>query len=171
MPDFRRYYLPNALVFITTVIQDRRPVFGDDADAESLLDTMRAVQTLHPFHLLAYVVLPEHLHLLMQTGAATNFSRVMHSIKRNYTLNYKKSHGIRGQLELWQSRFWDHVIRDDDDLARHMDYIHYNPVKHGYSASPLDWEFSTYRFWWERGYYPQEWGMQVPASIRDLEVE
>jgi len=171
VPNFRRYYVPNALVFITTVVRDRQLLFGDSSNVESLLDTMRAVQALHPFHLLAYVVLPEHLHLLMQTGASTNFSRVIHSIKRNYTLNYKRSRGISGPLLLWQSRFWDHVIRDEDDLARHMDYIHYNPVKHGCAASPLDWKYSTYRFWLERGCYPKEWGVQVPASIEGMVFE
>ncbi|MGD2104193.1 MAG: hypothetical protein PVJ55_03630 [Anaerolineae bacterium] len=73
-----------------------------------------------------------------------DFSKVLHGGKRNYTLNYKEAHGITTSLCLWQSRFWDHIIRDESDLNCHFDYTHWNPVKHGYVARPESWAQSTF---------------------------
>ncbi len=171
MPNFRRYYLPDAIVFITAVLRDRRPLFADEANVLLLFDTMRAVQKVHGFHLLAYVILPDHLHWLMQTEPTTNFSIVMKSIKWNYTRNYKVAQGIRDQCVLWQSRFWDHVIRDEADLARHMDYIHYNPVKHGHVSAPTAWPHSTLDHWTRLGYYPADWGSELADDARRMELE
>jgi putative transposase len=67
-------------------------------------------------------------------------------------------YGPRREIGLWQRRFWEHAIRDDDDLARHIDYIHWNPVKHGVVARVADWPFSTFHRCVERGLYPVEWG-------------
>ncbi len=101
-----------------------------------------------------------------------NFSTVLHSIKRNYTLNFKKAHGITEPIALWQERFWDHIIRDEHDLNNHFDYIHWNPVKHGYVQRPEDWSHSTYKYWLKRGYYELGWGYgEEPASIRGMNLE
>jgi len=100
------------------------------------------------------------------------FSTVLHSVKRNYTLNFKSEHGITGSFSLWQSRFWDHIIRDENDLNKHFDYIHWNPVKHNYVRCPNDWAHSTYRHWLRRGYYDPGWGCdEKPAGIADMDVE
>ena len=133
MPHFRRYYIPNAIVFITVVTHDRRPYLARKDDLALFWQTLRHIQGIHPYHLLAYVILPEHFHWLLRVQDENgDFSTVMHSVKRNFTLNYKRAHQITTSFQLWQPRFWDHMIRDEHDLERHMDYIHYNPVKHGY---------------------------------------
>ena len=148
MPNFRRYYIPNAIVFITAVTHRRQPYLAHEDDLALFWQTLRRVQTLHPFHLLAYVTLPEHFHwLLWVQDKNGDFSKVLQSVKRNYALNYKRAHEITAPLKLWQARFWDHVIRDERDLERHVDYIHYNPVKHGYVQRPEDWAQSTYGHW------------------------
>jgi putative transposase len=91
----------------------------------------------------------------MQTPEQTpDFSTIVHSFKRNFTLEYKKSLKAQDALALWQPRFWDHVIRDAPDLERHTNYIHYNPVKHGVAKDIDDIKRCTYRFWDEKGYYP-----------------
>lgn len=171
MPNFRRYYIPNALVFITNVLRDRRPLFADPQNVELLFSTMRTVQQLHLFHLLACAIMPDHVHLMMFTEAPITFSTVMQSIKTTYTKNYKAAQGIAQPLSLWQSRFWDHVIRDEDDLARHIDYIHYNPVKHALTLAPGDWPYSTFTYWLERGFYTADWGRQEPTSIERMHPE
>jgi len=161
MPNFRRYYIRDAIVFITCVTRDRIPYLEPHDNLELFWETMRRVQTMHPFRLLAYVILPDHFHWLMRVGDPSgNFSTVLHSVKRNFTLNFKKAHGITSPLSLWQDRFWDHVIRDEQDLNNHFDYIHWNPVKHGYVERPEDWAQSTYLFWVERGYYEPGWDWQ-----------
>jgi len=77
----------------------------------------------------------------------------LHSIKTNFTREYKQHRKITGNLNLWQKRFWDHVIRDETDLENHLDYIHYNPVKHGYVKEMNSWEASSYDLWDDRGFY------------------
>jgi putative transposase len=122
MPNFRRYYVPNAIVFITAVTKDRIPYLNLEDDLSLFWQTLRRVQEIHPFNLLAHVTLPEHLHwLLWVRDPSENFSTVLHSIKRNFTINFKRAHGITSPFQLWQDRFWDHVIRNGRDLERHFD--------------------------------------------------
>ena len=173
MPNFRRYYIPNSIVFITAVTNGRIPYLDGERNLSLFWETMRHTQQRHPFHLLAYVILPEHFHWLLRVeDPSGNSSPILHSVKRNYTLNFKRAHGLTTPLQLWQARFWDHVIRDDRDLERHFDYVHYNPVKHGYVTKPEDWSESTYSHWLERGYYTIGWGHDcVPDSIAEMEYE
>ena len=173
MPNFRRFYVPNSIVFITGVTRDRIPYLGTEENIKLFWETLRRVQAIHPFHLLAYVILPDHFHWLMRVeDESGNFSTVLHSIKRNYTLNFKKAYNITKPLHLWQRRFWDHVIRNERDLNAHFDYIHWNPVKHGYVQRPEDWAHSTYMHWLERGYYEPGWGYGgEPSSIVELDLE
>lgn len=173
MPDYRRYYIPNAIVFITCVTRDRLPFLHDERNVQLLLETMRRVQEIHPFHLLAYVFLPDHFHWLMLVDPGCDtFSTILHSVKRNFTLNYKKAHQIDTAFNAWQDRFWDHIVRDDQDFKNHFDYIHWNPVKHGLTMRPEDWAHSTYRHWLERGYYETGWGGTAePDNTREMNLE
>jgi putative transposase len=171
VPNFKRYYIPNALVFITTVTLNRTAIFAVSENAQLLLKTMQDARQVHPYHLLSYVILPDHVHMIMQASPEATFSGIMSAIKMHFTKNYKAMHDIQHPLTLWQGRFWDHIIRDDLDLARHMDYIHYNPVKHGYAAAPGDWAHSTFRYWSDKGCYLPDWGAQEPDNIRGMSCE
>lgn len=143
----RRYYIPNPIVFITQVVDRRMPVFAHPPFVEQLRTTLRKVQELHPFHILGYVFLPDHLHLLIRPTGESNFSQIMHSCKRNFTLDYKKLIGVSGRMKFWQKGFWDHIIRDAHDFERHLDYIHYNPMRHSFVDKPEDWPHSSYPHW------------------------
>jgi putative transposase len=165
LPNIHRYYVPDAIVFITQVVAHRTPVFGDADHVRLLRDVLRQVKAFHPFAMLAYVFLPDHFHLLLRPTATGNFSAIMHSLKRNFTQLYKECHGIAGPLQFWQKGFWDHVIRDEDDLARHLDYIHYNPARHGLAARPEDWPDSSYPVWQARNVYPPCWGWSLPETL------
>jgi putative transposase len=173
MTDISRYYIPNAIVFITSVTNDRYQYLRTDEDVNLFLNTVRKVKEYHPFELLSYVIMPDHFHWLMRTDDSQgNFSIIMHSIKRNFTLNYKHSHNIESPLKLWQTRFWDHVIRDEHDLSVHFDYIHWNPIKHSYVKQPNEWKYSSFNHWYQRGYYSAEWGIKnEPSNIRLMDFE
>ena len=164
--NFRRYYTPNAIIFITQVVQNRIPIFANETHLNLLRSTLHRVKALHPFSMLGYVFLPDHLHLLIKPTGNSNFSQIMHSLKPNFTKAYKQTIGVTGDMKLWQKRFWEHTIRDELDFERHLDYIHYNPVKHGLVASPEDWEHSSFVAWKERGVYPDGWGWSMPPSIQ-----
>ena len=154
-------------MFITQVVQDRKPVFQDPRNITLLYEILRNVQHLHPFSLIGHVILPEHFHLVFQPTGEDTFSDIMHSLKPNFTKEYKKLLGISPSepLKLWQKRFWDHVIRDDTDLENHLHYMHFNPVKHGYAKEAREWRNSTYIEWEERGLYPSSFKWDEPDDM------
>jgi putative transposase len=158
MPNFRRFYVVDSIVFITCVTFERNHHLEYRQDLDIFWQTLRNAQKIHPFHLLAYVVLPDHFHWHLQVkDSRVTFSDVMHCFKRNFTKNFKKAHDIRGNVHLWQERFWDHIIRNELDLERHFDYIHWNPVKHQYVFTPGEWPESSLHYWIRKGYYPASW--------------
>ena len=171
MPNFRRYYVPDAIYFIVAVTKDRRDIFADAFHIDLLFEVMRQVCRRKPFGLLAYSVIPDHINLLLKPEGKSNISRIMLSIKRSFTLRFKELHSIKESLSLWQSRFWDHIIRGEEDLRRHFHYIHYNPVKHGLVSRPEDYSHSSYQQWLEKGYYEIGWGHVEPAGIKDMAFE
>ncbi len=166
--NFRRYYVPGSTVFITQVVEGRVPAFSDAALVALLRATLHTVKQLHPFTLAAYAFMPDHVHLLFSPAAGGNFSQIMHSLKPNFTKAYKQKVGLSGSLKFWQRRFWDHVIRDEMDFARHLDYVHYNPVKHGLVARPEDWPHTSFTVWKARGAYPEGWGQVRPDTATAL---
>ena len=170
--NYHRYYIPNSIIFITQVVQDRYPGFKEEEKFELLRETLRQVKELHPFVMLGYVLLPDHFHLLIRPTGDSNFSQIMHSLKPNFTKAYKKSVNISGRMKFWQKRFYDHIIRDETDLHHHLDYIHYNPVKHGLVTKPEDWQYSSFLAWKQRGAYPDQWGWDIaPQTIQGMNLE
>jgi putative transposase len=167
--NVKRYYIPNAIVFITQVVDRRTPVFRDAQYVELLRTILNNVKEIHPFVTLGYVFLYDHFHLLIRPTGASTFSDILHSLKPNFTKEYKKLIGVDGSMRFWQKSFWDHIIRDEVDFQRHLDYIHYNPVRHGLVEKPEDWLHSSFRHWQERDAYPTHWGWSLPASIAEYE--
>ena len=167
----RRLYMPNALYFIVATVQGRRPIFASESNVELLRETMRRVKEIHPFTMRAFVFLPEHLHLLIQVLEPTTISEVLHSIQRNFTLNYKRAHSITRETHIWQRGFWDHAIRDEQDWEGHFHYIHYNPVKHGYVERPEEYAHCSYSEYVKRGWYEIGWGHVEPPELKGLEFE
>lgn len=167
--NIRRYYVPNSIVFITQVVDGRVPVFASEQHLTLLRAILREAKVRYPFLMLAYVFFPEHFHLLIKPAEGVTHSDIMHSIKPNFTKQYKKSIGITGSMRFWQPRYWDHVIRDEDDFERHIHYIHYNPVKHGYVRKPEDWPNSSFLDWKQKGYYPEQWGWSLPTVLLDFD--
>jgi len=99
-------------------------------------------------------------------------SKIMQSLKLRFTYRYKKNSGIRSNVSLWQRRFWDHIVKDQEDFNRHLDYIHYNPVKHGYVVRPIDYSFSSFPEYVERGVYGPGWGEEAePMYLSKTEWE
>lgn len=169
--NFRRYYVPNATVFITNVVHLREPIFRNPSHMELLRTVLREAKKFHPFDMTAYTFLPEHQHIMFKPTGASNFSQIMQSFKTNFTKEYKAIIGISGPMKFWQKRFRDHIIRDDEDFRCHLDYIHYNPVKHGLVTKPEDWPHSSFSWWKAQGAYPNHWGWTLPNTLADLDLE
>lgn len=167
----RRWYVPDAVYFITVVTQNRQRIFANNANIHVLRDTMHKAKAYHPFKMRAYAFMADHVHLLIYVPETTNISALMHSIQRNFTVNYKKAHGIEASTHIWQRGFWDHVIRDEVDYANHVDYIHYNPVKHGYGQCPWDYPHTSFREYVKMGWYEPHWGTDVLERLDKFDFE
>jgi putative transposase len=178
MSAYRRRMIPGETYFFTLVTFGRRRIFESEQAVRILGDSLRFVRNDAPFRTTAMVVLPDHLHCIwsLPRGDA-DFSTRWKRIKREFTIRWIAVGGhcpdasvsterrARGKRGVWQRRFWEHVVRDEQDLERLCEYIHYNPVKHGYSARPLDWPWSTFPRFVASGDYPPDWGRTVPTSI------
>jgi putative transposase len=137
---------------------------------EQLKIAINKVKKTYPFSLNAMVVLPDHLHCLWKLPEKdNNFSMRWRLIKRYFSMEVDASVNHRKEKEVWQRRFWEHTIRDVNDWQKHMDYIHYNPVKHGLARMPLDWQHSSFNYWVGRGLYEENWGSMESLMFAGLE--
>jgi putative transposase len=124
-----------------------------------------------PFEIDAVVVLPEHLHAMWtlppgDADFATRWKLIKSEFSRSCpaSATLSRSQAAKGERGIWQRRYFEHLIRDDNDYARHADYIHYNPVKHGWVRSSAEWPYSTFHSFVERGIYSADWGSDVRPS-------
>jgi putative transposase len=172
MSDYRRCYFPGGCYFFTVVTSRRPPLFGRPERVELLREAIRDVKRRRPFEIQAMVVLPDHLHAVWQIpGGDADFSRRWRDIKHHVSSRIDAPVNRRGEKEIWQRRFWEHAIRDEDDWRRHIDYIHYNPVKHGLARAAREWPYSSFPRVVAEGWYPPEWGGKEPADLRDSVLE
>ncbi len=164
MPNYRRVRVGCGTWFFTVVTAHRRHVLASSASMEALRGSIAEVQRDQPFVIDAWVVLPDHMHAIW-TLQDSDFSRRWARIKRGFTRRCGLPHvSLRGSdAGIWQRRFWEHLVRDDDDFARHMDYVHYNPVKHGHVARVIDWPWSTFHRCVRRGPNTPDWGEREPV--------
>lgn len=172
MPNYRRASIAGATYFFTVVAYRRQRILCDDAVRFALRTAIAATRADRPFDILAWVLLPDHLHCIwtLPDGDA-DFATRWSMIKRRVSLACRISHRQTELLTaskrkhrestLWQRRYWEHQIKDEADLARHVDYIHYNPVRHGLVARPADWPYSTLHRDIARGIYPLHWGEDI----------
>ncbi len=173
MPDYRRHYQPNSFVFITSVTANRFPYFNQAQNITLFFDTLVSVQKYYSFELFAHVLMPDHFHWILKLPENfTNFSKIIHCFKRNFTLNYKIANHIQSPFTFWQKRFWDHVIRDERDLQNHIDYIHWNPVKHNLVDEPEQYAYSSFGKFIQSGFYSKGCGLKdIPTNIKLMDYE
>ena len=172
MKDVRRYYISGACYFFTVVTYQRRPLFCSPIEINRLREAFKYTMQKYPFHVQGIVILPDHLHCLWRLPHGdANFSIRWRTIKHRFSISTAAKANYRREKEVWQRRFWDHVIRDESDWQRHLDYIHYNPVKHGYVNKALDWPYSSFRRYVSKELYQPDWGSILPDSIKDVDYE
>lgn len=149
MVDYRRYRIPGTWVYFTHVLHDRRRQLLTE-HIDLLREAYRTVQARWPFHTVAFVVLPDHLHCIWSLPAAdTDHCGRWRMIKSRFTRLLRMrgvAVGTRGHGErcVWQRRYWEHTLRSEHDLRTHIEYIHGNPLKHGLAVHPADWPYSSF---------------------------
>ena len=172
MTEYRRAYAPGATWFFTVNLAQRKNNRLLMERFDVLRDAFTHVRARYPYRTDALVVLPDHLHCLWTLPPGdTDFSTRWGLIKARFSRGIEKgerrsqSRLARGERGLWQRRFWEHVIRDQEDFNRHADYIHWNPVKHGWVRCVSAWPNSTFHDYVKRGVYPANWGGDGTAGV------
>ena len=174
MPDYRRYRIPGGCYFFTVNLLDRnQSLLVNQIDL--LRESVKIVKQKHPFHIDAWVVLPDHLHCIWTLPPGdSDFSKRWKAIKTHFSKHiplteWRSTVRIkRDERGIWQRRFWEHAIRNDEDYAAHIDYIHFNPVKHGWVGRVVDWPYSTFHRFVDNGVVALDW---AGGSKMDMDVE
>lgn len=171
MPEYRRIKTKGGTYFFTVNTHLRRPILTTESFRQALRDGInRARQTL-PFKIEAWVLLPDHLHAIWTLpmndhNYSSRWAIIKRQVSKNCPAQFDSSAQIsnsrlkRQESGIWQRRYWEHQIRDDLDFERHMDYLHLNPVKHGYVRKVIDWQFSSFHRLVAQGVYPSHWGAE-----------
>lgn len=161
---YRRTLTPGGTYFFTVNLASRRETLLTD-HIDCLRESVHKVRLAHPFEIVAWVVLPDHMHAIWELPPDdSDFSMRWNQIKGGFSNrppkieNIPASRARKRERGVWQHRFWEHLIRDEDDLARHIDYVHYNPVRHGYVRQVGDWPFSSFHRFMRWGWLPKDWG-------------
>jgi putative transposase len=164
MTEYRRAYAPGASWFFTANLAERNNNDLLLRRIDDLRGAFRYVKQKHPFRLDAVVVLPDHLHCIWTLPPGdTNFSMRWNLLKGRFSRSIDKGERVsqsrqkRRERGLWQRRFWEHLLRDQADFNQHIDYIHWNPVKHGWVEHVADWPHSSFHDYVARGVYAENW--------------
>ncbi len=180
MPEYRRYFLEGGTFFFTVVTDGRRPILTGNHGL--LRRSIQECRAKFPFTIDAMVLLPEHLHAIWTLPVGDDeYPKRWAKIKRGFTESWLAMGGreravTRGRSRkryrgVWQPRYWEHAIRNETDFLRHMDYIHYNPVKHGHVQCPHSWPCSSFHRLVREGVYEPDWGCicgQSPQGEMDF---
>lgn len=165
MPDYRRNYVLGGSFFFTVNLLERYPNELLTKHMALLREAVRLVRADYPLQIDAWVVLPDHMHCVwsLPPGDA-DYTLRWRLIKAAFSKRLPKTERrsrvrvARGERGIWQRRFWEHTLRDERDYAAHVDYVHFNPVKHGYVRAVADWPHSTFHRYVAQGTYPADWG-------------
>lgn len=189
--NYRRLFIPESYVFITVVTYNRKPILIPNISL--LRQALKNTKKNYPFEIFAIVVLPNHFHILIKPKNILEYPKIISSIKHSFSRNintvgqvcptykcinfnndqntYTKATYDRNKL-IWQRRYYEHTIRDEDDLNKHLDYIHYNPVKHGYVQNVKNWKLSSFNKFVKLGNYDLSWGSTEDIKhIQDLDYD
>jgi putative transposase len=171
MPQYIRARLKGSIFFFTVVLADRRSNLLTD-EIDRFRHSYRVIQQDYPFETIAICVLPDHLHALWampedDADFSKRWSLIKSGFSRGLSPSYSRSASKISKREkgIWQRRYWEHAIRDEADFERHVDYIHFNPVKHGCVTRVADWPHSSFHRYVERGLLAADWG----GDMRDIQ--
>ena len=170
MPNYRRNRVPGGTFFFTVNLRDRMSdLLTTRIDA--LREAVRQTRDRAPFHIDAWVILPDHMHFVWSLPEGdSDFPGRWQAIKAAFSKSLPfdgsptPDMARRGYRGIWQRGYWEHTIRDDRDYAAHLDYTHFNPVRHGFVADPAEWPYSSFRRCVSRGLYPAGWGREKPCN-------
>jgi putative transposase len=176
MPNYRRRHVTGGTYFFTLVTENRHRILCTDLARPILRKAVADCARKHPFDLVAMVLLQDHLHAMWTLPKDDcDYPGRWARIKAQFTREWLNCGGqehersasrlLQRRRGIWQRKFWEHQIRDSTDYGRHLNYIHYNPVKHGFSQCPHQYEYSTFQKWVRRRVYAPDWGCVCDGKV------
>ncbi|MBF0470014.1 MAG: transposase [Gammaproteobacteria bacterium] len=172
MSNYRRLKTEGVTYFFTLTTKGRRPWFNREENINLLRQAFKKTMDEHPFEIEAAVILPDHLHSIWRMPTGDNdYSGRWREIKKRVSRHLDTRVNARRERPVWQRRFWEHQIRDEQDWQNHIDYIHYNPVKHQLVKRVIDWPWSSFHQSVAKGWYEPDWGGSEPPNIKGMEYE
>lgn len=174
--QYRRSRAKGATFFFTVITHERKKILCQETNVALIKKAFNQVVQHHPFRIRAFVLLPEHIHCIWTLPEDDNdFSMRWRLIKSYFSrrcgTGHKRHQSVsrfnKGEQGVWQRRFWEHQIRDEKDFRNHVEYIHYNPVKHGLVKSPVLWPYSSFHRYVRQGDYESDWGAGAEIVFDD----
>lgn len=176
MSNYKRYFSQlNNPVFITVVTKNRQPILINNIDLfkQCLNNSIEKFK----YKFIAGVIMPDHFHILIYSDNSNSIPKIVHDIKYSFSkefslpVNLSESDLKRQDKGIWQRRYYDHIIRDENDLNKHLDYIHFNPMKH-LNIIPKEWKYSSFGKFVKNGYYDENWcNFEDKNKILNLNLE
>jgi len=172
MVGYRRNKLKStdAVYFLTMVSRNRERIFTGKPLQDVLLTVMERLAEWKGCDYVAWVLLPDHIHWLVRPGD-NDYSKLVYSFKYGVGAELKKIGQLAKGRKIWQDRFWEHTVMDDEDLRQCIEYIHYNPVKHGYADAPSKWTLSSFMDFVDEDLYPEDWADGGEIAIPGAEYD
>jgi len=175
MSNYRRMFAQNHPVFITISTYNKQPIL--DNHYKLIKESWKAAKAKFNFNIFAYCILPDHIHLILELDNIFDYPKIIGFMKwyfsRNIDSKFTKpiylsdSKQKKREKGIWQRRYYEHTIRNDDEFQTYVDYIHYNPVKHGWIKSVKDWKYSSFHDFVKLDHYDIEWSEQVRISYNE----
>ncbi len=157
--QYRRSRVPGGTYFFTVVTQHRKPLLLKPVVHQRLKSAIATIKARHPFHIRGWCLLPDHMHFVWTLPPGDHdFALRWRLIKHNVSTGTAIPRG------LWQKRYWEHQVKSEKDFENHLDYLHYNPVKHGYVEKASDWQHSSFHYYVKKGAYPENWGYHAETD-------
>jgi len=156
--NYKRLFMDNTYVFLTIVTYKRKNILIENI--KILRKAFEECKKKYEFDIFSIVVMPNHIHMILKPAKINEYPKIIANIKIQFTKNVNIENEIinkNRESNIWQRRYWEHTIRNEDDLYKHLDYIHYNPIKHGYVKCAKDWAYSSFNKFVNRGNYELDW--------------
>ncbi len=178
MSNYRRYFTNNNPIFLTVVTYNRINILVDNI--KMLRKAFEITKEYYDFEIIAICIMQNHFHMIISLSVQNELPQIVRTIKQNFTKliperyypnKLTESMKKRNEKGIWQRRYYDHIIRNENDLWKHIDYIHFNSVKH-YNIAPKDWAFSSFNKFVKNDYYEMSWcNYDDKNNISDMDLE
>ncbi len=175
--NYKRVFVPNSYVHLVIVAYNRKNIFTDNVTL--LKNAFKNAKRYFNFEIIAICILPNHVHMILNPENIKEYPKIITSMKYYFSKNFNvgvetPTYGYinKGEKGIFQRRFYEHTITSQEELNKHLDYIHYNPVKHGLVSVVKDWEYSSFHKYVELGYYDINWcNFGNKYGILDMDIE